>query len=996
MTRTLRRLVGVSSISLLAALTIAPAAVAAPAGVTFKVPAGPLGPALIEYARQAHRQVFYETALVAGRKTPGLQGRFTEDEALSHLLAGSGIVVDHTGPNVIVLKPPPASADPPSSTEARSAATAEVPEVIVTGAQIRHVSPISPLRSVSRDDMDREGRTTVADALQMLPQVFSGVATPATQLLGTDRLGTNDTAATGVNLRGLGATATLVLVDGHRMAGSGVTGDFADVSAIPISAVDHVEVLLDGASSLYGSDAVGGVVNILLRRHFDGAETRALGSFTSDGGAGETQLGQTFGHSWDSGNVTFALEYDARDALHADQRPYTANGDLTAFGGTNENIIFSHPGNILVVNPATGAFTPAFAIPTGQNGTALTPASFLPGRVNLSNPREDTDVLPQQKRYSTYLSFTQQLSDKVTFDADVRFTDRDFAYNLVQAVDIFPVTTANPFFVSPNGTTSENIGYSFADELGGLKVTGSAENWGSTGTLTFDIGRTWELQMSGAYAQELDHRNEDHILNTSFLSEALGDKPPDPATGYNPAVQGFFNPFGDAGANSRTVLNFIDSGFIHTVTNSQVATFDAKLDGTLFTLPGGDWKLAVGGQVRQESFEEINRVEASRDTPTTTPTGPFGRRVLAAFGELRAPIFGPDNAVPGIERLELSVAGRVEQYPTFGTAANPKLGLLWSPLAGVKVRATWGTSFRAPELTELNQPTQIGPDILPDGAKNDVVLLLTGGNRNLKPETATSWTAGIDLAPPQVPGLTLSATWFDIRFTNQIGVPVAQNINNVLGNPTFASFITAVDPNNPADIAKITALLAQSTSPNAKLFPPNAFSFIVNAEEVNTGGLVERGLDLSGAYDVRLGPVDRLAVSAEGTLLLDYIQQVTPNAVPVSLLDTGGEPVSFKGRATASWSHGPVQATLSVNYVSGYHEAALGGRPVSSWTTADLQILWRPTDIRMLEKTSLALNILNIADSAPPFYETALGTGYDPANANPLGRVVSLQLIKRW
>ncbi|HEY2707195.1 MAG TPA: TonB-dependent receptor [Caulobacteraceae bacterium] len=974
---------------------MAPAAFAAPAGVTFDVPAGPLGPALIEYARQAHRQVFYETALMKGRTTPGLQGRYTEDEALTRLLAGSGIVVDHTGPNVIVLKPPVIAADPPPPAGPRPAASTEVQALVVTGAQIRNVSPISPLSTVSRDDMDREGRTTVADALQSLPQVFGGVATPATQLLGTDRLGTNDTAATGVNLRGLGATATLVLVDGHRMAGSGVTGDFADVSAIPSSAVDHVEVLLDGASALYGSDAVGGVVNIILKRHFDGAETRMLGSLTSDGGAGETQVGQTFGKSWDTGNVTVSFEYDARDALHSAQRPYTANANLTPFGGTDEDVFYAHPGNILVPNPATGAFTPEWAIPTGQNGTGLTPSSFLPGQVNLSNQREGSDVLPQQKRYSSYLSFTQQLGDRVTFDADVRFTDRDFAYNLIQAVDIFPVTKANPFFVSPNGTSSEDIGYSFADELGGLKVTGSAENWGSTGTLTFDLGRTWELQMSGAYAQELGYRNEDHILNSSFLNEALGNTAPDPATGYKPAVQGYFDPFGDGGANGRSVLAFIDSGFVHSVTNSQVATFDTKVDGTLFTLPGGDWKLAVGGQVRQESFQERNESEASKDTPTTTLTGPDERLVLAAFGELRAPIVGPDNAVPGIERLEFSVAGRVEQYPNFGIAANPKLGLLWSPLTGVKARATWGTSFRAPELTELFQPSAIGPDILPKGGTSEIVLLLTGGNRNLKPETASSWTAGVDLTPPQIPGLTLSATWFDIRFTNQIGVPVAQNLNNALNSPAYASFITALDPTNAADLAKVAALLAASTSPNASLFPPSAYAFIVNGEEVNTGGLLERGLDLSGGYDLRLGDEDRLTLSAEGTLLFDYVQQVTPNSVPNSLLNTGGEPASLRGRASAAWTRGPVQATLSVNYVGGYRDIVLD-RAVASWTTADLQILWRPTNIRALTKTSLALNILNIADSSPPFYETPLGTGYDPANANPLGRVVSLQLIKRW
>jgi iron complex outermembrane receptor protein len=989
---TMRRPFGALSYALAAALAASPAAaIAAPAGVAFDIPAGSLNGALLKYAEQAHRQMFYDANLVAGRSTPGLKGEFTQDDALARLLAGSGIAFDHPRPGVIVLKP---AAEPVHPVDAPAAAPSEVTPLLVTGAQIRHVESISPLAVFTRQSMDQQGQTTVADMLQAMPQTFGGIATPASQVLGTDRLGTNDTGATGVDLRGLGATATLVLVDGHRMAGSGVEGDFADVSAIPTSAIDHVEVLLDGASALYGSDAVGGVVNIILKRQFDGAETRALGSFTSDGGAGETQLSQTFGKSWDSGNLTVSLEYDGRDALHGDQRPYTADADLRPFGGADERAYYAHPGNIVITDPTTGAQVPAWAIPTGQDGVGLTPSSFLPGQVNLSNQREGADTLPEQRRYSTYLSYTQQLGDRVTFDADIRFTDRDFEYALPQTVDIFNVTSANPFFVSPNGTTSEAIAYSFADELGGLQVTGSAENWGSTGTLTFDLGRTWQLQLSGAYAQEIDHRNQDHHLNTSFLDEALGNTPPDPATGYSPARDGYFNPFGDGGANGPAVLAFIDSGFVHSVDDSQVATFDMKADGTLFTLPGGDWKLAAGGQVREETFEDDFTSEASADTPTTLLTGPYQRLVLAAFGELRAPLIGPDNALPGLERLELSVAGRVEHYPVFGNTANPKLGALWSPLDGVKVRATWGTSFRAPSLTDLHQPSDIGPGFLPDGAVNELSLVLVGGNPDLKPETATSWTAGVDFAPPQVPGLTFSATWFDTHFTNQIATPVFDDIFDVLGNPTYAPFVTPINPNNPASLAKVSALLAQSTSPDATLFPPSDYAFIVDGREVNTGGLLVRGVDLDGRYDLRLGPTDRLVFSAQATVLVDYVQQVTPTAAPNSLLDTGGQPVSFKGRGGASWTHGPFESTLTVNYVGGYHDVT--GRSVASWTTADLHVAWRPTTLKALAGASVALNVLNLADSAPPFFNAPQGIGYDPANANPLGRVVSLQVIKRW
>jgi outer membrane receptor protein involved in Fe transport len=1003
----------------LSALAIPPAAIAAPAApaatMAFHIAPGPLNSALLTYAAQSHRQMLYDTDLVAGLASHGLLGQFTEDDALTRLLSGSGIVFDLSGPEVVVLKRRPArsaaasdpapgvaveptaiaTSRPPDAPEAPGVTSStEMSAVVVTGTQIRRVSSISPLTVVSRDAMDRAGQPTVADMLQALPQNFGGVSTPATQVIGTDRLGTNDTGATGVNLRGLGATATLVLVDGRRMAGSGVTGDFADVSAIPTAAVDHVEVLLDGASALYGSDAVGGVVNIIMRHDFDGAETRFREGFTSDGGAQETQVGQTFGKVWSSGNALLSLEYDGQDNLRSDQRPYTASADLRPFGGTDQRPLYAHPGNILVTDPATGAEVPTWAIPPGQNGVGLTPSRLLAGQVNLSNQRKGTDVLPRQTRYSLYASANQRLTGRVTFNGDVRYTDRQFAYDLPQSVAVLNVTSANPYFVSPNGASSELIGYSFADELGPLKVTGSAQNLGTSAGLTVDVGRNWQGEVYGAYAEEIDHRDQNNHLNTAFLSEALGTSLDDPLTPYRAARDGYFNPFGDGGANGSAVLGFINSGYIHSVDVSQVTTANLKIDGTLFTFMGGDWKLAFGGQARWESFEDRFVSETSRDHPTMTLTGPFQRLVTAAFGELRAPLVGGANALPGIEHLELSVAGRVEHYDKTGTTANPKVGMLWSPVAGLKIHATYGASFRAPALTEVYAPSDIGPGILPDGASQKLVLYLDGGNLNLKPETATSWTIGFDLTPKQLPGLSLSATWFDTRFTNQIGSPVADDIFNALVNPIYAPFITPIDPSKPTEVAKVAALLAQSNSPNASLFPASAYTAIVDGREVNTGGLLVRGVDVSAAYGFRLGD-ERIDLAGGATILVDYRRQVTPTSPSIQFLGTGGEPVDLRARGTTTWTHGPFATSVTVNYVDGYHDSA--GKPVGSWTTADLQLLWRPTTITgVLARTTVALNVQNLADSAPPFYNAPQGVGYDPANANPLGRVVSLQVTKRW
>ena len=221
--------------------------------VQFRVPAGPLETTLPLFAAQSGEQILYSTDLVAGRQSPGVSGALRTDQALTALLQGTGLRARRTSPNTLVVF------DPSVRAEAADEAI-EIDEVIVTGSLIRGVADgPSPVITVTRGDIDRQGHGTVAQALAALPQNFGGTGNDAAMSNGGDRTGTNSFYASGVNLRGLGSDATLVLVNGRRMAGTGNKGDFADVSTIPTSAVARIDVLLDGASALYGADAVGGV-----------------------------------------------------------------------------------------------------------------------------------------------------------------------------------------------------------------------------------------------------------------------------------------------------------------------------------------------------------------------------------------------------------------------------------------------------------------------------------------------------------------------------------------------------------------------------------------------------------------------------------------------------------------------------------------------------------------------------------------------------------------
>jgi iron complex outermembrane receptor protein len=964
--------------------------------VAFDIRPGSLDAALIAFATQSGRQLVYSPSLVAGRQSAGLRGRFTPEAALERLVEGGAIEVRRRGDKAFVLKArklgavPAASFEPQSPLSGVDDPSNQLSEIVVTGSLIRGPARgASPVVTVSRDDLDRTGKSTVADMLTDLPQAFGGNASADTNLANTDGSGANPTVSTGINLRGLGASATLVMVNGRRMAGSGLKGDFADISTVPTAAVDRVEVLLDGASALYGSDAVGGVVNVILRKDFDGTETRARVGAATAGGAFERQFAQTVGKSWDTGHALISYEHWRRDRVASADRAYAADADLRPLGGTDHRFFYSHPGNILVLTG--GSYVPTWAIPAGQLGTGLTPASFQAGKVNYENQRAQSDILPEQNRNAVYAAFGQQVAPGLELSGDLRLGRRKFGFALPGSVNIITVTRANPYFVSPNGATSNVIGYSFTDELGPLRARGDSTSVGASLGADVDLSRTWRASFYGAYAQDVTRRDSTGRLNTRFLNEALGSLADDPATAYSAPRDGYFNPYGDTGTNSRAVLDFIGSGYLLTRYVSTVKTLNAQADGTLLTLPGGPVKLAFGGQYREEHFDTRTIAMTSRVTPSTTKTGPFDRKILAGFAELRAPLVGPGNARPGIQRLELSLAGRIEHYDDVGTTRNPKIGVVWSPVEAVNVRASYGTSFRAPSLPEIFQVQDGGPTFLAQGATTRLVFIRFGGNLDLQPESAKSWTAGIDYSSRSLPGLKLSATWFETRFDGQIGTPVYENLTNVLGNPAYAPFVQPLDASNAADQAKVAALLAGTTS--AGLYPTSAYTAIVDGRYVNTGGLHVQGVDFTARYGLPLAG-GTLDLSGNLSYLLDYRRKVTPNSTWLSLLNQARQPVDLRAKLGATWTRKAWSLTGGLNHVDDYKTPQ--GGPIDSWTTLDAQLSWRPQGTGWSKGLSAALSVQNLFDTDPPFYDDPQGVGYDTANADPLGRFVSLQLTKRW
>lgn len=951
----------------------------------FEIAAGPLGEAMRAFATQGGVQVLYTSELVDGRRSAGAWGDLEPRAALEALLRDTGLSYRRSRPDVYVLVAPVRIAETEDATE--------LGEIVVTGSLLRGVGDgPSPVVTVTRDQIDRAGHATLAQALQGLPQSFGGTASEAATSGGADRTGGNSTYASGINLRGLGADATLVLVNGRRLGGTGSKGDFADLSTIPASAVARVDVLLDGASALYGADAVGGVVNVILRDDFEGAESRVRIGGAADGAFTETVLGQTLGRRWTGGGLLATYEYHDRTALAAADRAPAANADLRDRGGTDRRLIYSNPGNIVVTDPATGAVVPRFAIPRGQNGTGLRPGDFLAGEVNLGNQREGLNILPEQERHGAYIAIDQEIGDRLRLSGDLRLGRRDYATVAPAFSSVLTVNRNNPFFVSPTGATSHTIAYSFGRDIGQPQVSGRADSLGASLGGVLELGGDWRLDAYVAYAREKGLGRNDRLVNSTLLREALGGLADNPLTSYSAPRDGYFNPFADGSVSSRAALDFISSGWSQSRSEMEVRTLNLQADGTLLELPGGPLRLAVGAAVREESFERQVGSFTSGITPVNGAPVGSDRRVTSVFGELRAPLFGPGNRRPGLERLELSLAARFEDYGSIGDTTSPKVGVVWEPVPSLSLRANYGASFRAPALRELNDAPTASPTILPRGPQQVLSMILYGGNPGLTPESADTWTIGGSWKPDAVPSLTIDVNWFRTDFDDRIGQPTLENILVALSEPALASFVRFIDPSNPADLAAVQDILDRPTTNLRDLFGAADYGAIVDARYVNTARVQIEGVDVRINHRITRDR-DTFDLGVDVTWMDRFDTRATPTGPVVSELDRPLFPVSLRGRATAGWSRDDWAGSIALNHAGDYSNGA--GGEVPSWTTADLQVRYSP-EAGPLAGTVVSATVQNLLDEDPPFYDNPQGVSYDPANASVLGRVVSLQLTRRW
>jgi iron complex outermembrane recepter protein len=867
----------------------------------FDLPAESLDKALRDFAVQAKCNISYEPSIVAGLEAPAISGELTARHVLAFLLKGTRLRAVNVNEDTIQILEKPrstsrdatpapnryypngvahAQTDIPSSagtsSDSREGAASEaegysdkyLQEIIVTGTHIRGTkdSP-SPVQVYTRADIDATGLNTVQQFLQTLPQNF-GSASENTIGAIAARTQTNNTVnGSAPNLRGLGADATLVLVNGHRVAPGNSDGSFVDISMIPLTAIERIEIVTDGASAIYGSDAVGGVVNIIMRQHYDGAETRAQFGSVSSGSMHNVQIGQTLGDDWNSGSALLSYQY-------SDQTPLSA---------------------------------------ASRNYLQFLPLPFT--------------VLPEQVQQAVFANVNQEMTPGFDLHGDMSYAHR---------------ATYSAF-------SDGNVMNGYTTTVNPSKMDGYSASLGAS----LKLPRRSELRVSATYSE----------------SDA--------------SQQGFQTP-------SMSPLVF------DLKTKSAITSLDVNLDGVLGSVPAGSVLYAIGVQYRRESFGNTHLFPA-RDN-TFYPS----RNVDAGYGELHVPIVGQSGIDHRDPTLEVTLADRAEHYSDFGSTNNPQIGVVWKPLSGTAIRATYGTSFKAPLLSQLNPiPSQVVPipgalfTPAPGGTPN--TLSVFGGNPDLKPEKAKVWTVGLDLKPIQIPGLTAKLTYYDVVFSSQIAVAGASFCECNAFNDASILGSSILQRNPPASL--VQQLISSPTYANPFHVDPTTIGAIFDSRALNLSSVKTRGLDFGVGYKTTvLGA--RIDTGFDGTYIFAFDSQFTGTAPITSILNTTYNPVDLRLRGRAIATQGALSAGIYLNFTNGYTDNNITPNGhVSSWTTADAVVGYEFGSAGIpFSGVSIQLSVVNLTDRDPPYLANPLGYQftYDAANANALGRFYSLRVQKRW
>lgn len=821
-----------------------------------------------------------------------------------------------------------------------------VEEVVVTGSSIRGVAPVgSALISVGRDSIVAQGATSSSDLLSSVPQLGNFNVPQESSTPNRYR-----TSGYLPNIHGLGIYATLSLFNGHRFAGSGGEGVFPDPQLIPTIAIERVEVVADGASSIYGSDAVAGVVNFIYRKKFSGVEMSAL--YGGGNGSKRTDLGLIAGRAFgDSAGAQLAYQYTENTSPTRRDLPFTIADQRSRGGRDNRGTNCETP------NVITGGVT--YALPNFTVGA------------NRCESNLDQEFVPSGKRHSALLTAYKNFGDLVETSVEVNYSKYDSSRRAGARAFSVDVPITNPYFQRPPGSTATTV--RVARNSNGLFPLQSTiqHNWVAGVTLfgKVKLGADWQAEVMG-HVSKTDDFNGDPTLNTNAAT----------ALALNTTRATAFNPYGTRADNDPAVLAQIDDGQAsNNYANQYLRQLQLKADGPLFELPGGTVRAAVGGTIFEEQSDQV-QTGGSPAAPILVRDSSISRTVEAAFGEVNVPFVSQANAMPGIQRLELSISGRYDHYEKLGGTVNPKFGVIYQPFNDLLLRGSWGSSYVAPNIGKITPSfgiPSVGNNIAGIGVVN--IYNKGGGNATgLKSQKAKTWSVGAEYKPSYIEGLQLSATYFNVHYENLLYTPGQQEL---LFNPLFAS--KRIFNPTPAQVAAALA----SSPPSAPV--PSQIDIIYETFVINLGEQNVSGLDLNANYTVNTENLGRFTFGMNASGFLVYDLKIFATDRFQSQLDTNNA-IRWRGRTNLAWNYNKLTLNGFMNYTGVYNNIAVTpNQRVKEFVTFDLGASYQLRD-----NLQVQIRSSNIFDKEPPFYDGS--SGYDTRSANPFGRQVELSLRARF
>ncbi len=854
----------------------------------------------------------------------------------------------------------------------------QLERITITGSNIRRTDQetVAPVEIITREQIERSGRPTVADVLRTIPANTGGS-------FGESFSNSFAPGAAGISLRGLGQKSTLVLLNGRRIAGYGFAQNlqetFVDLNSIPSSAVERIEVLKDGASAIYGSDAIAGVVNIILRRDYKGIEAAGDVGFFEGANDYRASIVAGFGDMGSQRfNVFGVLDYYKRDEIllsdtkHGADRDYRdedggRNHQGLTTGGTWNNVTGTTAGGTPIIGTSrraisqcsqvggmvldyAGATAAGLIAPPNNNlapGTGVNQVgntwcaidfnnqlTAIPGteRIGLLG-RGIFDFTPRVQGFAelaytnteTEQTFTKPFFANTTGLLPTPAGLQPFTYNIVYG----PGVAGNPF--GTNATFSGNL-----QGLGTRNATIESDTWRVLAGLRYGFG-TWDLESAVGWSKNEVEAIFTNRLLKSGVSAAFGvPSTPQPPTPISSS----------ATYNLDLPLSNASPAFLTDVSRkseSELKFVDTKATTEIGTLPGGPIGLALGAEFRKESLQDRAGFSGHqrRDSGSRQHVTDASRDNFATYAEL---------ALPLTRAVELQAALRYDDYSDFGTTLNPKLGLKFKPVPQVLLRANWGRGFRAPTLVEITPSRGVFFVQVNDpftGATNVQVSGVFTGNPDLRPEKSRSTTAGIVWEPSN--SFNASLDVYDISWSDIVVAP---------------NFQTIVNTNNPAVVIRLPPQ------------PGQAFGQIVTVLNgfVNVNRTETRGVDFDVRHIARTNWgrfTSRLNTTYVAKFEEDGVENVGRNGGTVTV-------PRWKGFASLDWDQGPWTVSGRMNYIHSYYQDFLAGSfftpqdprfqngtypvRVPSYTTFDAYGRYNITS-----NLSVSASVLNIFNRTPPY-----------------------------